>query len=150
MNRGMKSLMAILSVLALARCASIVDGSSQSLSVKTTSENGDVTGASCQLDSNKGSWFVVTPGSVTVHRSADALNVKCTKDGYRAAVNAIPSTTKGMAFGNLLFGGLIGAGVDVSTGAAYDYPNLITIPMQTNTVVTLTPVPQLVAVSPGS
>lgn len=33
-----------------------------------------------------------------------------------------------MAFGNLLFGGVIGAGVDIGTGAAYDYPNLISVP----------------------
>jgi hypothetical protein len=47
-----------------------------------------------------------------------------------------------MAFGNILFGGLIGVGVDMSTGAAYDYPALITVPMQaaaTNTETTAAP-----------
>lgn len=39
------------------------------------------------------------------------------------------SSTKGMAFGNIIFGGIIGAGVDISTGAAYDYPTLITVLM---------------------
>jgi hypothetical protein len=34
-----------------------------------------------------------------------------------------------MAFGNLLFGGPIGAGVDMASGAAYDYPNLIPVTM---------------------
>jgi hypothetical protein len=34
-----------------------------------------------------------------------------------------------MAFGNILFGGVIGAGVDVYNGAAYDYPNLLNIEM---------------------
>lgn len=34
-----------------------------------------------------------------------------------------------MAFGNLKFGGLIGAGVDIGTGAAYDYPQVISIPL---------------------
>jgi hypothetical protein len=34
-----------------------------------------------------------------------------------------------MAFGNILFGGFIGAGVDMSTGAAYDYPDLIHVAM---------------------
>ena len=32
-----------------------------------------------------------------------------------------------MAFGNILFGGVIGAGVDIATGAAYDYPELIVV-----------------------
>lgn len=35
------------------------------------------------------------------------------------------SKTKGMAFGNIVFGGVIGAGVDMADGAAYDYPNEI-------------------------
>jgi hypothetical protein len=33
----------------------------------------------------------------------------------------------GLAFGNILFGGLIGAAVDVGTGAAYDYPSPIIV-----------------------
>jgi hypothetical protein len=42
---------------------------------------------------------------------------------------SVKSSTKAMAFGNILFGGVIGAGVDVATGAAYDYPTLITVVM---------------------
>lgn len=121
---------AILPLVLLSSCASIVDGSSQSLSVNTVSPSGNVPGAMCELDSNKGTWFVATPGTVTVHRAYDALNVKCTKDSYQPAVQTAQSSTKGMAYGNILLGGVIGAGVDMSTGAAYDYPNLITVMMQ--------------------
>ncbi|KFI09060.1 hypothetical protein JN27_00380 [Massilia sp. BSC265] len=32
-----------------------------------------------------------------------------------------------MAFGNIIFGGVVWAGVDVASGAAYDYPNLFQI-----------------------
>lgn len=117
-------------LVALAGCASIVDGSSQSLSIKTVSNGVDITGSQCTLTNNKGEWYVTTPGSVTVHRSYDALNVKCLKDGYVANVGSVPSGTKGMAFGNILFGGIIGAGVDMSTGAAYDYPSPIIIQIQ--------------------
>jgi hypothetical protein len=116
--------------LTLSACASIVDGSSQSLSVKTLSDIGDVAGAQCTLKNNKGEWYVTTPGTVTVHRSYDDLNVGCSKQGYVMNVNSVASSTKGMAFGNILFGGLIGAGVDMSTGAAYDYPNPIVVRLQ--------------------
>ena len=37
-----------------------------------------------------------------------------------------------MAIGNIIFGGVIGAGVDISTGAAYDYPNLIVVNMSSD------------------
>jgi hypothetical protein len=42
-----------------------------------------------------------------------------------------------MAFGNILFGGIIGVGVDTATGAAYDYPTLITV--QLGSTITITP-----------
>ncbi len=58
------------------------------------------------------------------------MSVKCSKAGYVTNVTSVQSATEGMAFGNILFGGLIGAGVDMSTGAAYDYPNPITIELQ--------------------
>jgi len=114
----------------LGGCASIVDGTNQSLSVKTVSTAGDVPGAECQLENSKGTWFVTTPGSVTVHRAYGVLNVNCTKDGFQPAVQTAQSSTKPMAFGNAIFGGVIGAGVDVTTGAAYDYPELITVLMR--------------------
>jgi hypothetical protein len=37
-----------------------------------------------------------------------------------------------MMAGNILFGGFIGAGVDASTGAAYDYPSIIKVMMGGN------------------
>lgn len=64
-----------------------------------------------------------------MHRSMDDLSILCTKDSFQPASIVTPSSTKGMAFGNILFGGFIGAGVDVSTGAAYDYPSLVPVLM---------------------
>ncbi|MBZ4210222.1 MAG: hypothetical protein LAD29_03760 [Rhodoferax sp.] len=110
-------------------CASIVSGQNQSLSVETLHAGKPLSGASCKLDNDKGSWFVTTPGSVTVRRSGDALNLRCEKEGMEPGVAAVQSATKGMAFGNILFGGFIGGAVDISSGAAYDYPVLITVPM---------------------
>jgi uncharacterized protein YceK len=115
----------------LSGCASIVDGTSQTLSVKTVSAQtgSTVPDAQCALKNDKGTYFVKTPGTVVVHRSYDALNLKCTHPGYSPGVVVSKSFTKGMAFGNLLFGGLIGAGVDMADGAAYNYPNLIKVPL---------------------
>jgi hypothetical protein len=112
-----------------AGCASIVNGQNQSVSVETRTEAGPLASANCQLSNNKGTWFVTTPGSTTVHRSYENLSVKCQKDSLEPGLVSVKSSTKGMAFGNILFGGLIGAGVDISTGAAYDYPTLITVVM---------------------
>lgn len=126
---------AIATLSLMTGCASIVDGSSQVISVETRKDADSVAGASCTLTSNKGTWFVTTPGTVTVHRGYDDLNVKCTKPDFLPGIATVKSSTKGMAFGNLLFGGIIGAAIDTGTGAAYDYPTLITVQMVANSVI---------------
>ncbi len=116
---------AFLSFALLTGCASIVSGQNQSVSVDTPG----CSPAKCQLTNDKGSWFVTTPGSVTVRRAYGNLAVNCTKDGYAPVNSSVASSTKGMAFGNILLGGVIGAGVDMGTGAAYDYPTVISVPL---------------------
>lgn len=130
-----RSLGALASVAAISGCASIVNGTSQVISVQTVQNGNDIAGAACKLDNGKGTWFVKTPGTVTVHRAYDDLTIKCEKDGSEPGLATIKSSTKGMAFGNILFGGVIGAGVDMSTGAAYDYPPLITVSMGLTTII---------------
>lgn len=115
--------------LVLTGCASIVNGSNQVLSVETRNSAGPVIGANCKLENPKGVYYVTTPGTVSVNRAYDELNLKCEKAQEQAGLASVKSTTKAMAFGNIIFGGVIGAAVDVGTGAAYDYPMLITVMM---------------------
>lgn len=117
-------------------CASIVSGTNQPLSVETISASGGaLPGATCKLINNKGTWFVVTPGSVTVNRSGEDLSVTCNKEGHPPGIASAKSSVKGMAFGNILTGGIIGGAIDAGTGAAFDYPSLIQVLMgQTTTI----------------
>lgn len=117
----------------LTGCASIVNGQNQPVSVETRTEAGTVAGANCKLSNGKGTWFVTTPGSTTVQRSYEDLAVHCTKDPHEPGIASVKSSTKPMAFGNIIFGGVIGAAVDAGTGAAYDYPSLITVLMGKST-----------------
>src|SRR5579872_2595095 len=85
---------------ALVGCASIVNGTNQSVSVQT----GAVENATCSLSNNKGTWYVnKTPGSVMVNRSYDDLDVVCHKKGLPPAEVKVRSVTKAMAFGNIVF-----------------------------------------------
>ena len=86
-------------------------------------------GANCKLMNDKGAWFIDTPGSTTIRRSYEDLGVRCEKESHEPGTALVKSATKGMAYGNLLFGGVIGAGVDIGTGAAFDYPPLVTVVM---------------------
>jgi hypothetical protein len=129
MRRLLYSLFLLLCSVAASGCASIVTGQNQSVSVNAIGSTGNVNEARCQLTNNKGTWFVTTPGSATVQRSYEDMALRCEHPRFETGLLTVKSTTKGMAFGNILFGGIIGAGVDMSTGAAYDYPALITVAM---------------------
>jgi len=115
-------------------CSSITGTTNQSVSVQTREQSGgEVTGAACELTNKQGKWFVTTPGSVVIHRSNDDMLVLCNKTDYEPGRAAVVSETKGSMFGNILFGGGIGAIVDHSNGSAYEYPTLIEILMGTFT-----------------
>jgi hypothetical protein len=108
-------------------CATVTTGQYQVVSVESRAKGELLSGAACRLENNKGSWFVRTPGTIPIHRSYQNMTVSCTHEDHEAANVVVPSTTQAMVFGNILIGGLIGAGVDIGTGSAYDYPAVISV-----------------------
>lgn len=116
-------------------CAAIVGGLSQEVTVETHQNRQSVAGARCELVNGKGTYEVITPGSVTIRRDFADLSITCQKPGMPAGTANVISSTKGLVFGNLLIGGLVGAAIDTSTGAAYDYPDLVRVGMGTNTII---------------
>ena len=72
--------------VALSGCATVIQGTTQSVSVNTP----PVAGATCTLTSSEGTWYVTTPGSVTVHKTKNDLMAVCKKDGYQDATATIP------------------------------------------------------------
>lgn len=135
------SVLVVVAASQMVGCASIVNGQNQSVSVETRSDSGSISGANCKLSNNKGTWFLSSPGTTTVQRSFEDLSVKCEKETLEPGLLSVKSSTKAMAFGNILFGGPIGAGVDVATGAAYDYPAIITVFMPKATAFPTTTLP---------
>lgn len=114
----------------LTGCASITGTTGQSVSVQTRDKSGkEISDAKCDLVNSKGTWFVTTPGSVSIHRSNDDLQILCKKEGEENGRVAVVSTTKGSMFGNIVFGGGVGAIIDHSNGSAYEYPTLIEVVM---------------------
>lgn len=126
----MKKLVTIIAALSLVGCASITGTTNQNVSVQTKEPTGnELVGASCELSNKKGKWFITTPGTVGISRSNDDIQVSCTKDGYLQGRQGVVSDTKGMMFGNIIFGGGIGAIIDHNSGAAYEYPSVIQVVM---------------------
>jgi len=111
--------------VAVSGCASIVKGTSQTIAIATP----PTAGANCMLSSGQGNWSVMSPGAVTVEKSKDDIQVHCTKYGFQDGVAVIPSNFEGWTAGNLVFGGLVGIGVDAATGAINEYPHSFQVPM---------------------
>jgi hypothetical protein len=112
------------------------EGTSQNLSVTTYSiDNKDLIGASCELKNDEGSWTAVTPATVMVRRSNKDLMVKCTKSGFADARANVVSKTKANMWGNIIFGGGIGAIVDHNNGSAYQYPPVLKMTMGQDTTI---------------
>jgi len=81
------------------------------------------------LTNPRGVWQVITPGAVSVKRSKEDMQISCKKDGWNDAFATIPSDFEGWTAGNLVFGGLIGLGVDSATGSINEYPHAYPVPM---------------------
>jgi len=125
-----KGLVLILFFALCSGCASITGTTIQSVSVQTLGKDGkEASGCNCELSNKRGKWYVVSPGSVTISRSNDDLMVICTKDGLEPGRASVVSWTKGSMFGNIIFGGVVGAVIDHSDGSAYEYPTFFQVKM---------------------
>jgi len=136
MNFKLLSLVLLSSVLATGCSTLTGEGTGQNLSIMTfTPDNKDLTGASCELKNDEGSWTAVTPATVMIRRSNKDLLVKCTKEGMMDARANVVSKTKANMWGNIIFGGGVGAIIDHNNGSAYQYPSVLRLIMgQDNTI----------------
>ncbi len=132
-----KLLLALMASVLASGCSTLTgEGTSQNLSVMTyTNDNKDLTGASCELKNDEGTWTAVTPATVMVRRSNKDLMVKCTKSGFSDSRANVVSKTKSNMWGNIIFGGGVGAIIDHNNGSAYQYPPVLKMIMGQDTTI---------------
>jgi len=121
----------IFAPLLMTGCSSLTgDGTSQNITVLTvTQDNQALTGAKCDLTNDEGSWVAITPSSTMVHRSNKDLHIICTKEAHDDGQATVVSDTKSNMWGNIIFGGGVGAIIDHNNGSAYEYPSSVKIMM---------------------
>ncbi|WP_201262330.1 hypothetical protein [Azospira sp. I13] len=113
-------------LLLLSGCASITGETTQSMRVETRMADGtEIRDAECELQNEYGAFRVKTPGAVTVRRSGSELQVTCRKEGLADGRATAVSRANGGMWGNILFGGGIGAVIDHNKGTAYTYPQWV-------------------------
>ncbi|HXE49183.1 MAG TPA: hypothetical protein VN663_12485 [Ramlibacter sp.] len=113
-----------------AGCASVSGGNTQKMYVQAQAQDGKpVDGADCSLSNDKGTWRIRSPGDTSITRSNKRMEVKCDKSPLPQGVVSVESATRGAMFGNIIVGGVVGAVIDHSSGAAYEYPEVIKVVM---------------------
>lgn len=125
MRRGITALCGVISIL-LTGCSIIVKGTQQQVSVSTPG----VQGAMCRLTSpGVGTRTVQTPANIVLPKSKHNVAVTCTAQCYADGVSTLASHTEVMTAGNILFGGVIGLGVDAASGAMNKYDPSVEVVM---------------------
>jgi hypothetical protein len=109
----------------LAGCATLTKGTTQTVAIDTPV----VPGAVCTIETQHGPQSVATPGTVVLDKSSASLPIQCTKACYTPGSSIIASSAETMAAGNVIFGGVIGLGVDAASGALNKYPDIVTVAM---------------------
>ncbi len=129
MSNIIRAVFVTAAALSLGACATITRGTSTDWQVSSTPPGAEVStsnGFSCKS----------TPCALKMPRKSE-FTATISKPGYKTAQIAVTNTVKtggGTAMaGNVIFGGLIGAGVDVSSGAMLDLtPNPASVTLEAN------------------
>jgi hypothetical protein len=106
-------------------CASITRGTTEAYVVETKPPGAEINSSS--------GWRCISPCSVKVKRRSDFV-LTITKSNYETVKATVTSSidgagAAGMA-GNVILGGLIGAGIDAGTGAMHSHkPNPLVVEM---------------------
>ena len=112
--------------VALGGCASIVNDTTQQMKIETKTADGvSISGADCKLTNDYGSFTLKSGETGPVRRSGKDLDISCKSDGQPDASGRAISRANGGMWGNILFGGGVGAIIDHEKGTAYTYPTWI-------------------------
>ncbi|MCG8493015.1 MAG: hypothetical protein MI743_15450 [Sneathiellales bacterium] len=126
-NRIFVITVTLLISLALGACSTATRGTTQQIFVDTK----EVEDAKCTLKNHKGQWTVEsTPGTATVPRGGGAITVDCEKPNYKKSSQVVAENFEEMTLGNVLIGGIIGIAVDAASGAAFKYPERVSVYME--------------------
>jgi len=129
----MKSIYLIPGLIALSLstgCATVMDGSTDSVSVNATGCDSDRSAVHCELENNDGVVHSMAPGTAVISKSSSALAVRCESNDGATGNTMVESSYNAKNVGNILIGGGVGVIVDAVSGAMWKYPKAVNVPMR--------------------
>ncbi|MDE6250469.1 MAG: hypothetical protein K2M34_02440 [Alphaproteobacteria bacterium] len=118
--------LAILPVLVLAGCATIVDGGPDTINLMTS----DGSRVQAQVNSKSGTQQVTLPTLISVPKSCSDVTIQVIEsDKIQQSVAVASSSVNPWGLGNIVLGGLIGLAVDAMTGDICTYSNSVVVPV---------------------
>jgi hypothetical protein len=121
MGRIFAAYCGIISIV-LSGCSTIVKGTEQQVSVSTPGGSGRNVSAHIARGRNA---HCADAGQHRLAQEQTQLAVSCTAQCYSPGVGTLGSHTEVMTAGNVIFGGLIGLGVDAASGAMNTYDSSV-------------------------
>jgi hypothetical protein len=118
--------LALLVALLLPGCATVFEGTSESVAINTTPP-----GATCTIDRDGQRLGTVspTPGSISVAKSKNDITVSCSLQNHQASQVSVSPKFVGTTFANILLGGVVGIVADAASGANFDLPDRVDLTM---------------------
>ncbi len=127
----MKKFLLITSALLISSCASIIEGSTQTLTVATSPS----VPSNCSVKGEDYNTSFNAPGTVNVPKSVKPIEITCVpQNGSASGTAKVLSDVGAWGYGGAALTLGVGAIVDASTGAANKYPDNIIITLGQNTV----------------
>lgn len=119
----MKVLAIVLSASIFTGCASITGDSTHPVKIETKTQAGEIiTGAECRVSNDYGSNTMRSGDTIQVRKSSKDIDILCKHPGNPDANARAISRAGSSMYGNIIFGGGIGAIIDHNKGTAYTYP----------------------------
>lgn len=118
----MKYFILLTSSFILSSCASIIEGSSQEVSVRTEPDMP----AECRANSAEESIEFTAPATITLGKSYFPAEISCSAGDENGSVKVL-SDVSNWGYGGAVLGVGVGAGVDTYTGAAFEFPDEIVV-----------------------
>lgn len=118
--------MSVVGLLGLTGCASFLHSDVQQVHVTVLCKE-RVVPAACAAQNAKGVWHFHSPTSFEVKKDLSALQIACKAQFFPEITATVPPQVNLSMAGNVLVGGLVGAGVDIYRGAGFAYSSDVRI-----------------------